>query len=46
MNTNLLLIALHQYKNNSWNKIKLIENRGYNIGTQEERMRVFTNLGI
>lgn len=46
MNTNLLLIALHQYKNNSWNKIKLVEDRGYNIGTQEERMKVFTNLGI
>lgn len=46
MFANLILISLRQYKNNSWTKIKLIEDRGYSIGTQEERIEVFTKLGI
>lgn len=46
MVANLTLFALHKAQEKSWDNIKLLEDRGYNIGTKEERDRVFSALGI
>lgn len=46
LSANLMLISLHKAKLNSWSKIKLLEDRGYSIGTEKERQQIFTNLGI
>ena len=46
MFANLTLLALHKAQNGSWNNIKILEDRGYSIGTKAERERVFSTLGI
>ena len=46
MQANLILLALHKAQNQSWTNIKILEDRGYSIGTEEERKKVFSNLGI
>ena len=43
---NLMLLALHKAQNQSWANIKILEDRGYSIGSEEERREVFSNLGI
>lgn len=43
---NLTLLALHKAQNKSWNNIKILEDRGYSIGTEKERLEVFSNLKI
>lgn len=46
MSANLTLLALQKARNKSWNQITLLEDRGYSIGTEEERLQVFSNLKI
>lgn len=46
MFANLTLLALHKAQNGSWNNIRILEDRGYSIGTKAERQRVFSTLGI
>lgn len=46
MQANLILLALHKAQNKSWANIKILEDRGYSIGTEQERLKVFSNLGI
>lgn len=43
---NLMILALHRAEQKSWGVIELLENRGYTIGTEQERARVFKNLNI
>lgn len=43
---NLMLLALHKAQNQSWANIQILEDRGYSIGSEEERREVFSNLGI
>lgn len=43
---NLMILALHRAEQKSWDTIELLENRGYTIGTEQERARVFKNLNI
>ena len=43
---NLMLLALHKAQNQSWDNIQILEDRGYSIGSEEERREVFSNLGI
>lgn len=43
---NLMLLALHKAQNQSWGNIQILEDRGYSIGSEEERREVFFNLGI
>ena len=46
LSANLILLALHKAQNKSWNNIQLLEDRGYSVGTEAERLEVFSNLGI
>lgn len=46
LQANLVLLALHKAQNKSWSNIKILEDRGYSIGAEEERKKVFSNLGI
>lgn len=43
---NLMLLALHKAQNQSWDNIQILEDRGYSIGSEEERQRIFSTLGI
>ena len=43
---NLMLLALHKAQNQSWANIQILEDRGYSIGSEEERREVFSNRGI
>ena len=43
---NLMLLALHKAQDKSWKNIQILEDRGYSIGSEEERREVFSNLGI
>lgn len=46
LQANLVLLALHKAQNKSWSNIQILEDRGYSIGTEKERLEVFSNLGI
>lgn len=46
MQANLFLFALHKAQKQSWDNIHILEDKGYSIGTEEERKKVFSNLGI
>lgn len=46
LSANLILLVLHKAQNKSWNNIQLLEDRGYSVGTEAERLEVFSNLGI
>lgn len=43
---NLMLLALHKAQSQSWANIQILEDRGYSIGSEEERREVLSNLGI
>lgn len=43
---NLMILALHRADCKQWDIIELLENRGYTIGTEQERAQVFKNLNI
>lgn len=43
---NLMLLALRKASNKSWSNIQITEDRGYKIGTEQERSEVFATLGI
>ena len=46
LSANLILASLRKTKINSWSEIKLLPDKGYVIGTDKERQRVFSKLGI
>ena len=46
MQANLFLFALHKAQEQLWDNIHILEDKGYSIGTEEERKKVFSNLGI
>jgi hypothetical protein len=46
LTANLMLLALRKASNRAWSEIRLLEDKGYSIGTEEERLAVFANLKI
>lgn len=46
LSANLTLLALHKAQNKSWDSITLLEDKGYTVGTEQEREKVFSSLGI
>lgn len=46
LTANLMLLALRKASNGAWSEIRLLEDKGYSIGTEEERLAVFANLKI
>ena len=41
-----MLIVMKKAKHNAWDNIELVEDKGYQVGTDKERLEVFANLGI
>lgn len=46
LTANLMLLVLKKAKHNAWDNIELVEDKGYRVGTDKERLEVFANLGI
>lgn len=46
LTANLTLWVLHKARLNDWKNIQLVEDKGYTVGDERERLEIFTNLGI